>query len=677
MLSRLIDPSTRLELAGALPEGRSAATLEQIRSGAPGTYLGLGDAGQDAQLIKQYLELLGFPSSAGDQIDPPADLAIRNFQGANNLTGSGLVDARTLEVLEALVAALVLSSISNGGAEPLGPAISPLAPLESTAPLLPSSGAQAEALRMIGEASPVVAPTARGPEAGGLYINPATGRPTAAGLPPELLQALEELRRSPEGVLENGGPGEGVTPGSSGHPLLSGAALSALRARNSATGPFTSAPKEVRLLSAKGEELRRSGPMAKLREALPSGKKPQLLGPNERPLTSPKPRSTPVKLVDGHERPLTKPSALTKLREALPGGLSPGPELLASDGKPLASRPQRPSEPTPALLDQHQEPLVGPKRMPKAPLLDQHEHPLRKTGAKGTPLQLVQANGQPLSGPSGTPPAIAAPPVPPGPNAAPRAIGEPGVVRRMDQLYLDAANASLRETGSPVQLKPGETLRGHFEAGRITGGQLKAAEAAFEHENALAQGGRTPTERFNAGEINGVQLRQERLTMDARHTAVTQAGVDAPAAPAPRGGGGTGVASKVATAVDGTMSIAQGALKADMSPAVAQALHIGGKGLFVVGAALDAATLGGSLKEDLDRGDGHLKKTVQTGAEIAGGWLGAAAAGAGAGCLAGTVFPGLGNIAGAVIGFAAGAGGYFLGHDVVGRAVGGELSKLV
>ncbi len=246
----------------------------------------------------------------------------------------------------------------------------------------------------------------------------------------------------------------------------------------------------------------------------------------------------------------------------------------------------------------------------------------------------------------------------------------------MDQLYLDAANASLRETGSQVQLKPGETLRGHFDAGRITGEQMKAAEAAFEHQNSVAQGGRTPTERFNAGEINGAQLRQERLTMDARHTAVTQAGVDAPSAPAPRGGGGTGVASKVATAVDGTMSIAQGALKADMSPAAAHALHIGGKGVFVVGAVIDAATLGGSLKEDLDRGDGHLKKTVQTGAEIAGGWLGAAAAGAGAGCLAGTVFPGLGNIAGAVIGFAAGAGGYFLGHDVVGRAVGAELSKL-
>ncbi len=679
VLSRSLDPSARLELASRLSESRICPTLDQIRSGDSGVYLGLGDAGREAQLLKQYLELLGFPSSAGDVIDAPTGAAICSFQAAKDLSATGLVDADTLQKLEALVAALMMASLSGVGQETLEPGISPLAALDATTPtVLPS---QAEALRAIGEASPVVAPTTRGPEAGGLYINPATGRPTAAGLPPELLSAFADMRSSP-GVTVPDGAADSVMSGSDGHPLLPAGALAALRAGGT-KGPITSPPPKVPLVNAKGEALRRTGPMAKLREALPTGKKPPVLGPNGEPLRAPKNIKAPVTLVDGQHRPLSRPTALTRLREALPGGSNPGPQLLATNGKPLDPRQQHPSEPTPALLNHHDKPLAPvPNAGQKTVLLDQNEHPLITTGKPpAEPLQLVQRNGQPLSARKGKSPTVAAPPPAGSPEQrtaqTTRVIEDPKVVGKMDQLYLDSANSALKDAGSTVRLKPGETLRDHFNAGHINGTQLTAAEERFTLANNAQIASTTPTDRFNAGKINGKELANERLAWQARERAMRGVGADPTPVPVETGRGwGKGVASKVAGVADGTVSIAEGALKANMSPAAANALHIGGKGLFVVGAAMDALTLGGSVKEDLDRGDGHLRKTVQTGAEIAGGWLGAAAAGAGAGCLAGTVFPGLGNCAGAVIGFVAGAGGYFLGHDVVGHAVGEQLSKL-
>lgn len=90
-----------------------------------------------------------------------------------------------------------------------------------------------------------------------------------------------------------------------------------------------------------------------------------------------------------------------------------------------------------------------------------------------------------------------------------------------------------------------------------------------------------------------------------------------------------------------------------------KALKYGGRALMVVGAAVDGASIVSEARTSLQTGD--WSNTGRQTAKVAGGWLGAAAAGAAVGAVSGTVVPGLGNVAGFVIGAAAGAVGYWLG----------------
>jgi hypothetical protein len=92
-----------------------------------------------------------------------------------------------------------------------------------------------------------------------------------------------------------------------------------------------------------------------------------------------------------------------------------------------------------------------------------------------------------------------------------------------------------------------------------------------------------------------------------------------------------------------------------------KALKYGGRALMVVGAAVDGASIVSEARTSMQTGDWN--NTGRQTAKVAGGWLGAAAAGAAVGTVSGTIVPGLGNVAGFVIGAAAGAVGYWLGSQ--------------
>jgi len=90
-------------------------------------------------------------------------------------------------------------------------------------------------------------------------------------------------------------------------------------------------------------------------------------------------------------------------------------------------------------------------------------------------------------------------------------------------------------------------------------------------------------------------------------------------------------------------------------------LKYGGRALAVVGAVTDAVNIGSEVRTSLRTGE--WSNTGRETAKVAGGWLGAAAAGAGVGAAAGTIVPGLGNAAGFLVGAAAGAVGYWAGSQ--------------
>jgi hypothetical protein len=92
-----------------------------------------------------------------------------------------------------------------------------------------------------------------------------------------------------------------------------------------------------------------------------------------------------------------------------------------------------------------------------------------------------------------------------------------------------------------------------------------------------------------------------------------------------------------------------------------KALKVGGRALMVVGAVVDGASIVGEARTSMQTGD--WTNTGRQTARVAGGWLGAAAAGAAVGAVSGTVVPGLGNVTGFVIGAVAGGVGYWLGSQ--------------
>lgn len=92
-----------------------------------------------------------------------------------------------------------------------------------------------------------------------------------------------------------------------------------------------------------------------------------------------------------------------------------------------------------------------------------------------------------------------------------------------------------------------------------------------------------------------------------------------------------------------------------------KAMKYGGRALAVVGAVADGVSIVGEARESMKTGD--WTNTGRQTAKVAGGWLGAAATGAAVGAVSGTIVPGLGNVAGFVIGAAAGAVGYWLGSQ--------------
>ena len=139
-----------------------------------------------------------------------------------------------------------------------------------------------------------------------------------------------------------------------------------------------------------------------------------------------------------------------------------------------------------------------------------------------------------------------------------------------------------------------------------------------------------------------------------------QAQAAAPAAPAAH-------AEKPASKLDS-------ALKADFSPGAAKALKYGGRALVAVGATMDAIDVANAVDRDAVRGDGKHTETIKTGSKVAGGWLGAIGGAAVTGAVAGSVVPGLGNVAGFLIGAGGGALGYFLGSST-GAAVGEAIAS--
>ena len=90
-----------------------------------------------------------------------------------------------------------------------------------------------------------------------------------------------------------------------------------------------------------------------------------------------------------------------------------------------------------------------------------------------------------------------------------------------------------------------------------------------------------------------------------------------------------------------------------------KALKHGGRALAVVGAVMDGVSVTRQVQESMKTG--HWDNTGKEVSRVAGGWLGAAAAGALVGSASGSIVPVLGNVTGFLVGAAAGAVGYWLG----------------
>lgn len=92
-----------------------------------------------------------------------------------------------------------------------------------------------------------------------------------------------------------------------------------------------------------------------------------------------------------------------------------------------------------------------------------------------------------------------------------------------------------------------------------------------------------------------------------------------------------------------------------------QAMKYGGRALVAVGAVMDGVSVTRQVQKSMETG--NWDNTGKEVSRVAGGWLGAAAAGATVGAVSGTIVPGLGNVAGFVVGAVAGAAGYWLGSQ--------------
>lgn len=100
---------------------------------------------------------------------------------------------------------------------------------------------------------------------------------------------------------------------------------------------------------------------------------------------------------------------------------------------------------------------------------------------------------------------------------------------------------------------------------------------------------------------------------------------------------------------------------ADEASGGLKALKHGGRALAVVGAVMDGVSVTKEVQSSLKTG--NWDNTGKEVAKVAGGWLGAAAAGAAVGAVSGSIVPGLGNVAGFIVGAVAGAAGYWLGSQ--------------
>jgi peptidoglycan hydrolase-like protein with peptidoglycan-binding domain len=138
------DPSNLLGGVSTLSQG---PRLDTIRGNSEGWCLRLGHHGEDVVALKAQLAAQGYDVSPGNVIDAKTDAAIRDFQTKSGLVADGKVGVLTLGKLDALKAN----------------------------PELPSAAAQSQALETTG-AERALAPTTRGPQPGGFYLNPATGQ---------------------------------------------------------------------------------------------------------------------------------------------------------------------------------------------------------------------------------------------------------------------------------------------------------------------------------------------------------------------------------------------------------------------------------------------------------------------------------------------------------------------
>ena len=594
----------------ARPRPGEAPTLDRIRGNAEGWCLRAGHQGDSVAELRALLRSAGYALPPGNTVDGETERAIRAFQERAGLVVDGKAGVRTLEALEHV---------------------------RANPPLIAASQ-QAGAARALGDTLRALAPATRGPIADGAYLNPATGqlvmaRPTIPG------EAGAQGRSS---------PGLATIPAAEGGGIggLLGPAIAA--ARTPAAVPAALLAPRQRLLNELGEPI---GPRA-------APTTPPLVGPDLEPLR-PAPRAPAPRLLLPDEvlRPAAPPPPLVRpdLEPLRPAARAPAPRLLLPD------EVLRPTAPLPPLVRPDLEPLrPGPR--PAAPRLIVPE------GALDVPV---------------APRAAAAP----APAPAPRPI-EHG--EGLDRLYRETANRSLAQQGAGVQLERGQTLQDLVNEQKISPAQRRVAQQAFETlttdgayrdaanaalerqgNPARLRPGETLSTLFERGEINRPTLnvaREAALDTGFARSVEHQAGAAparAPAAPEP------GMLERAAARARGA---AETVRTAELSPGAATALRYGGRGLMAVGAVLDAADVVGAVQADAARGDGRNVETIRTSGRVAGGWLGAAGGAALAGAAAGTIVPGLGNVAGFLVGAAGGAIGYWLGSgagEAVGTAVAG------
>lgn len=594
----------------ARPRPGEAPTLDRIRGNTEGWCLRAGHQGDSVAELRSLLRSAGYALPAGNTVDGETERAIRAFQERAGLVVDGKAGARTLEALEHV---------------------------RANPPLIAASQ-QAGAARALGDAPRALAPAARGPIADGVYINPATGQLVMAR--PMISPAFE-------------GPGRATIPAAEGGGIggLLGPAIAA--ARTPAGLPSAALAPRSRLLNELGEPI---GPRA-------APTTPPLVRPDLEPLR-PGPRAPAPRLLLPDE--VIRPAA-------------PPPPLVRPDLEPL--RPAaRAAAPRLLLPDE-----VLPPSAPPPPLVRPDLEPLRPAPRSAAPRIIVPEGALDLPAAPRAPAAAAPAPT----VAAPRAI-EHG--EGLDRLYRETANRSLAQQGAGVQLERGQTLQDLVNEQRITPAQRRVAQQAFETLStdgayrdaanaalerqgspARLRPGETLTTLFERGEINRSTLnvaREAALDTGFARSVEHQAG----AAPAPARGAAAPEPGMMERAAARARGVAETVRTAELSPGAATALRYGGRGLMAVGAVLDAADVVGAVQADAARGDGRSVETIRTSGRVAGGWLGAAGGAALAGAAAGTIVPGLGNVAGFLVGAAGGAIGYWLGSgagEAVGTAVAG------